>query len=1398
MNLNQNHEPFLRNQFLEIHKNNLTPNTSNPIPPMKSTIRIQELPHNEATNTFQVRLTFLYDGDEDSIDNIAFPNPHTEATEDLMERYFEKYISTPYDDVPYQSIVQKIEEYGEGLFNAFFSSNEAFRLYFNIIQNCAPENVVIEIVAQTPTFQGLYWEAMKAPNELPLAAQGMVIRRKNIRSNIIKAEVKPAPNINLLIVTARPNEDSDVAYRTIQRPLIELIKQAKLRVKAHILRPGTYEAFLKHLDEVGAKHYHIIHFDLHGSLMSHAHYEHYYKQAEKADFNRHLFKNPLFKGTYALTELPPYEHKKAFLFFESRKKGVAVPVEAEQLAAVLRQQQVPIIILNACQSAKQDQKDTSNETSLGRILIQQGIQLVLAMRYSVSVTAAKLLMQVLYKELYNQTGVEKAIAQARKELYRLKSRRAAYNRAIDLEDWLLPVVYQNRSPKLQLRTFKGGEKTAFVQSTQIPHSIQQHLPYGFFGRDLDILQIEKALLTQRNILLLQGMGGAGKTTLLKYLGKWWLQTGFVEQVFYFGYDEKAHTKTDILNSIARQIFDEVALAQWRVQSEAVKEYDILQAFNTNSYALILDNAESITGAKLAIQHTLNETQRHELHQFLQQLSGGKSKILIGSRSDETWLKAGTFGSNHLILSGLDRESAKNFADKIISELNIPMEYIAKDLHFTRLLKLLAGYPLALKAVLPNLRNKTSQQILEELDKGLDSLSTGSSQERTENILKCIEYAHSNLSEDAQKLLLCLAPFVGVVNLTPQLIQTYFDELSKNVHFRNYPFDRLSVVVQEAVRNGFMQEINTGLNVRMVQLQPVFTYFIKNKLQVNQQQLTVIFNDAYIIYCSHLGAIFDDMFASKNPRKHEISEILIRLEYENLIKALFLKLNKQESILTLINPIIEYLVKNQQNQNRLGILEEIYLKVKKYDKKKLNDKLIIEIVGLMDAIGKAYYDLKVYSKAKQMWKEGLFSLKNINSDDDINKGILYQNLGVLYQNEKNYKLAKDYYKKSLAIYKQHKDIARQANIHHNLGVVCKIENDYEGAKDYYRKALEIHIKYNNPYGQANLYQNLGNVFLDEKNYDLANDFYKKALGIYTQYKNHFECAGIFKNLGNVFHKKKDYVSAKFSYEKALLIYEQYKDVYSQAQVYQNLGNICNDLKDYVVAKGYCKKALVIYEQYKDIYSQVQVYQNLGTIYHKEKNYLSAKSSYEKVLLIAKQHQDVHLQARVYLSIGSVCSDVKNYVSAKNYYEKALIAYEKLKDFHNQARVYQNLGVVCSNEKNYSSSKSYYEKALLLFGQYGDIRGQAYVYQNLGNICCAEKKYSFSKSYYEKALMRLLQIQDIQAVLEVLGVIIRLPKEANTKPLAQSILGEIKKTFQNNPDILAVLEEAQQQINKIQPQ
>ena len=114
-------------------------------------------------------------------------------------------------------------------------------------------------------------------------------------------------------------------------------------------------------------------------------------------------------------------------------------------------------------------------------------------------------------------------------------------------------MYQNREISLPITGFSTAEAEAAYFERQSRRYRAPALAYGFFGRDVDILAIETRLLTQSNVLLIQGMGGAGKTTLLRHLMEWEQTTQLVEKVFYFGYDEKAYTATQIIDSLAREL-----------------------------------------------------------------------------------------------------------------------------------------------------------------------------------------------------------------------------------------------------------------------------------------------------------------------------------------------------------------------------------------------------------------------------------------------------------------------------------------------------------------------------------------------------------------------------------------------------------------------------------------------------------------------------------------------------------------------------------------------------------------------------------------------------------------------------------------------------------------------------
>ncbi|MBK9054621.1 MAG: ATP-binding protein [Chloroflexi bacterium] len=146
---------------------------------------------------------------------------------------------------------------------------------------------------------------------------------------------------------------------------------------------------------------------------------------------------------------------------------------------------------------------------------------------------------------------------------------------------------------------------------------------------MDILEVERHLLKdeQSNLLLMRGMGGAGKTTLLHHLAWWWQKTRLVQRVFYFGYDVKAYHTQEIVATLALALFGKVDVPWLAVR----------QKLRAERHLLILDNMESITGERLAVQNTLPPAEQTALRAFLADLVGGKTLILLGSRSDEQWL-----------------------------------------------------------------------------------------------------------------------------------------------------------------------------------------------------------------------------------------------------------------------------------------------------------------------------------------------------------------------------------------------------------------------------------------------------------------------------------------------------------------------------------------------------------------------------------------------------------------------------------------------------------------------------------------------------------------------------------------------------------------------------------------
>jgi GTPase SAR1 family protein len=957
--------------------------------------------------------------------DITITDPFTPQEERELEWYFEEWLVYPIvDTVKAERAKNSVKTYGEKLFDQVFQDRKAYSKYQQLKNNLG--QLQIEIVSKTPEFQALHWEALRDPDFPRPLAIDCVMLRKSVNSAVGSVNLPPSSVINLLVVVARPDEEKDVGYRTISRPMLELIENGQLRVKVELLRPGTFQALSQHLEAKGANFYHIIHLDMHGALLT-------CEQVQKPSaVNRYLF-----KGRYGRDDLQPFEGVKAFLAFEGENQGKVDLVEASELAALLTGKGIPVCILNACQSGKQVKSPQNNvetfhetslqntttslqnteeevrETSLGSRLMSAGMQMVVAMGYSVTVTAAKLMMEHLYKHLFADKPITEAIRLSRRELFNDKERKAYFNKLIKLEDWLLPVVYYNQSVNFNLRQFTPEEEEKYFETVGCEYRFA--LPtYGFVGRDLEILKIEKALL-KHNVLLLQGMGGTGKTTLLNYLREWWQKTNFVKNTFYFGYDEKAWTLEQILFFIGQQIYKKFEFASFQAMSQKAQIGKLVAKLRAENYAVILDNLESVTGQQLAIQNTLPETERNQIRDFIGRLVGGQTLVVLGSRSREEWLQQQTFKFNLYELQGLDQEARTELAEKIL-ETNIPqhkIEKIRQDGDFRKLMKLLAGYPLAMEVVLANLQKQTPQEILQGLQ-GADVNLDVASEDKTKSILKCVEYSHSNLSPEAQKLLICLAPFSVFIDRRD--IDNYIKQLQKLEPFQNYQLDKLDDAIQEAINWGLLSPMDN--DPPLLTIQPVFPYFLKTKLATVDAATCEALQEGFKNHYLDLADSYKQLMDSKDAQERQLGIFFCKLEYENLYNGLQICLENQESI-SIYFCLFRYFELINDNPSNLKLAETVCQRLDNYSTAFIKSELGYQIAWAINRLGECQRQAQQYKESQKSYEKTLQIYDALESQEERQKQLwkagTYHNFGAIAQEMREYAQARDFYQQALSIY-----------------------------------------------------------------------------------------------------------------------------------------------------------------------------------------------------------------------------------------------------------------------------------------------------------------------------------------------------------------------------------------------
>ncbi len=185
----------------------------------------------------EARVDFGQDGGAD----VRVADPADAEQEQLLAWYFEKHLEYPFLDKDLEEkAAAQIDAYGQALFGQVFGGEAAYgyrRARDRGFDGC---RLVIEGSAAMHRF---HWEALQDPDTRGgrLALRLPVVRR--VDRIPLQFELPLGRSVvRILVITARPDGPRDIGYRTISRPLLDAVRQARLPVAVDIVRPGTWEA----------------------------------------------------------------------------------------------------------------------------------------------------------------------------------------------------------------------------------------------------------------------------------------------------------------------------------------------------------------------------------------------------------------------------------------------------------------------------------------------------------------------------------------------------------------------------------------------------------------------------------------------------------------------------------------------------------------------------------------------------------------------------------------------------------------------------------------------------------------------------------------------------------------------------------------------------------------------------------------------------------------------------------------------------------------------------------------------------------------------------------------------------------------------------------------------------
>lgn len=699
----------------------------------------------------------------------------TENERNDLRWYLEDYLHNAGDAET--SIAAQVEVLmktrGEELYRNVLQDNDSTRaLWLSVRDNVA--DLRVEIATAVAEAASIPWELMRDPLlKSPISLRAKSFVRVQSNPNIA---FLPVPNVEegrlrILYVACRPGGADDVELRAVANRLLRDLGQARSRFDIKALRPPTFEKLEEELNDAkeAGRPYHIVHFDGHGTYQD-------LSDTELADWAAALQDSA--DGDEA--------NKRGYLLFEHDSEVKMRPIDGEKLGKLLHDSRVPVLVLNACQSAMHDATGTLASIrsvhdevraigSFSQAVVDQGIPAVLGMRYSVFVVTAAKYIGELYAELAKGRTFGQAASEGRKRLHSDPKRWVGLQPR-PLQDWFVPVVYEAHPVSiLEAKQEAAAGEQPELDPVQYNRALLRHVPEeGFIGRDETLVALDRAFDKHR-VVLLHAYAGQGKSSTAVEFARWYSVTGGLGErpYVFFASFETHNDLNDLLNQIGQSLAPLLTspAIDWIAENDPARRVAIVKRIlRTLPILWIWDNVETVAGFPEGTESQWTPAEQAELRDFLQQITLDtltQVRILLTSRRNEAkWLRK---IPHRIEMPSMRASDAARLALKLGEERNLTRSDIGE---WQPLLDYCAGNPLTLRILVAQavrMELRRYEQVgafIEAIRSGEQDVEDVDTNEgRDKSLAASLDYGFRNaFKEDELPIIALLHLFQGIVDV----------------------------------------------------------------------------------------------------------------------------------------------------------------------------------------------------------------------------------------------------------------------------------------------------------------------------------------------------------------------------------------------------------------------------------------------------------------------------------------------------------------------------------------------------------------------------------------------------------------------------------------------------------